>query len=69
MPLAYRFWAATRTRQLIAWQESLISTSTVSYRHGLGCEDLWLAEALKVERAMLAGEALAGISLDFEKSF
>ena len=69
MPLVYRLWAGTRMRQLIQWQEHWISSSTVSYRPELGCEDLWLAEAMKVEKALLAGEPLAGLSLDFEKAF
>ena len=69
MPLVYRLWAATRMRQLISWQETWVSASTVSYRPGLGCEDLWMAEAIKVEKALLAGEELVGISLDFEKAF
>ena len=56
-------------RQLTQWQETWISSSTTSYRPGHGCEDLWLAEALKVERALLLGEPLAGISLDFAKAF
>ena len=69
MSTVYRLWAATRMQELVEWQETWISAHVASYRPQMGCEDLWMAEALRVEHALLTGEGLAGISLDFSKAF
>ena len=69
MSTVYRLWAATRMQELIEWQKSWIPTHVASYRPDMGCEDIWLTEALRVEHALLTGEGLAGISLGFSKAF
>ena len=43
-------------RQLIDWQETWLSENVASYRPQMGCEDIWLSEALLIEEALLAGE-------------
>ena len=69
MSCLYRLWASTRMHELLQWQETWLSEEVSSYRPGMGCEDTWYAEALLVEEALLAGEPLAGMNLDFMKAF
>ena len=56
-------------RQLIEWQEQWLSEEVTSYRPRMGREDTWFTEALLIEEALLAGEPLVGINLDFAKAF
>ena len=69
MPLLYRLWASARVRQLLDWQQQWISPCVYSYRPEHGCEDAWLEEALRVEKALLSGEPLCGLSIDLAKAF
>ena len=59
MSVVYRLWAATRMQELTLWQETWLSSCVASYRPQMGCEDLWYAEALRVEHALLTGQPLA----------
>ena len=69
MSVVYRLWAETRVREVAAWQQHWLHDSAHGFRPGHGPEDNWWHLALKVEEALLSGENLAGISLDYSKCF
>ena len=69
MSSIYRLWSGSRVAQVLQWQELWISKHLVGFRQELGCEDAFWVTALKVEKALLEGEELSGLSLDFQKAF
>ena len=69
MSVVYRAWAATRLRELVAWQEQWIPDELHGFRPVHSAEDVWWPLALKVERALLEGSGLCGVSLDYSKCF
>ena len=69
MSVLYRLWAATRMRALAAWQEQWAGSGIYAYRSRTGCDDLYWSLALEVEHALLSGDDVSGISLDYEKAF
>ena len=69
MSVVYRAWAATRLRELVAWQEQWIPDELHGFRPVHSAEDVWWPLALKVERALLEGSDLCGVSLDYSKCF
>ena len=54
---------------MTTWQESWLDASVGSYRPGMGCQDVWWAEALEIEHALLTGRPLCGFGLDWAKCF
>ena len=69
MSVVYRAWASTRLRDVISWQENWIHECQHGFRTGHGPEDVWWKLAVQVERALLEGSDLAGVSLDYSKCF
>ena len=69
MSTVYRLWAGARSRQLLEWQETWATENLHSYRPERGCDGAWWTQALRIEEAVLTGESLAGICLDFVKAF
>ena len=63
MSVVYRLWAATRVRQVLEWQEHWIDESLHGFRKAHGAEDVWLAQALRVEEALLHSESLSACPL------
>ena len=63
----YRLWAATRLRDAIRWQEGWIHEGQHGFRPNHGSIDVYWALALRVEAALLSGEAMAGLLLDYSK--
>ena len=53
----------------MSWQESWIQDCQHGFRIGYGPEDVWWKLAVQVERALLEGSDLAGISLDYSTCF
>ena len=69
MSAIYRLWAATRVREVMAWQELWIDSQLHGFRKAHAAEDVWWKQALEVEHALLYGESLLGASLDYGKCF
>ena len=69
MPVVYRLWAATRARHSLPWQETWICEDQHGCRPQHGTSGVLLRVAAELEAAMLNGEAVAGLSLDFAKAF
>ena len=69
MSVIYRLWAAARVADVMAWQEQWAHSGQHGSRRGHGTEDVYWCLALKIERAVLLGEPLYGISLDYAKCF
>ena len=69
MSTIYRLWAGTRVQELIEWQAHWIGDEQFSYRPEWGCHDAWWTQALSIEHALLSGEDIAGLSLDWAKAF
>ena len=69
MSVVYRAWASARLRQAISWQEEWIQDGQHGFCTGHGPEDVWWKLAVQVERALLEGSDLAGVSLDYSKCF
>ena len=65
MSAVYRLWAATRVREVLAWQESWIQDELRGFRRASGADDIWYEQALLIEKALLEGESLCGLSLDY----
>ena len=67
----YRLWAATRLRSLIKWQESWVTDGQHGFRPHHGTDALYWKMALRVEKALLQGDARAlwGFTIDFAKCF
>ena len=65
----YKAWAGTRIRDPLDWQNGWVSDNLHGYRPRHGPEHVWWSLALKIERFMLEGTDLAGISLDYAKCF
>ena len=69
MSVIYRAWAGARVRELLSWQDGWVNENLHGYRPRHGPEHVWWSLALKIERALLEGTDLAGISLDYAKCF
>ena len=65
----YRLWAATRVREIIVWQESLIKRCQKGFRAGHGTLDAYWALALEIEGALPMGDGLGAVLFDFRKCF
>ena len=69
MSTVYRLWAAARLREVIKWQEKWLASTAHGFRPHHGTDDVFWHLALQVERSMLEGTPLHGISLDYGKCF
>ena len=69
MSCVYRLWAATRVGEVLAWQDKWLHRCLHGFRSGHGAEDVWWEQALAIETALLNGEELFGLSLDYGKCF
>eukprot|EP00973_Karenia_brevis_P084880 11778566-Karenia_brevis.AAC.1 len=69
MSVVYRLWAIRRLQDLRQWQETWASKGQHGYRPGHCPEDVFWRVSLRVERALLDGSPLYGISFDFKKCF
>eukprot|EP00660_Eupelagonema_oceanica_P019607 gene19607-biopygen16350 len=69
MSAIYRVWAATRMRAVRAWQEEWAAPGQHGYRAMHGTEDVYWALQLRLEAAILNGEPLYGLSIDWAKCF
>eukprot|EP00662_Eupelagonemidae_sp_cell21_P057404 gene57404-biopygen32076 len=69
MSAVYRVWAATRMRDVRVWQEQWAAAGQHGYRPLHGTEDVYWALQLRLENALLRGEPLYGLSLDWSKCF
>jgi len=67
--LIYRLWAATRLRDVSAWQEHWVEQSQMGFRPGKGTVSMFMAMAAKIEKAVLDGEDIVITSLDYQKCF
>ena len=67
MSAVCRLWAASRLADVKRWQEQWAHSGQHGFRAGHSTEDVYWAFALKVEHALLTGEALCGMTLDFSK--
>eukprot|EP00660_Eupelagonema_oceanica_P019557 gene19557-biopygen9319 len=56
-------------RAVRAWQEEWVAKGQHGYRPLHGTEDVYWALALRLEEALLRGEPLVGLSLDWSKCF
>ena len=65
----YRLWAATRLRDVMAWQEDWINKCQYGFRPGFGTLDAYWEWAAALEVSLLGGEPLSGVSFDFVKCF
>ena len=65
----YRLWAATRLRTVLEWQERWIHPSQHGFRPNHGTIDVYWELAARVEDALLSGDRLYGILLDYAKCF
>jgi hypothetical protein len=69
MSVVYRLWAAVRVADVMTWQETWISDELHGFRRSHSAEDVWWAQALAIEDALLQGSSLFGLSLDYGKCF
>ena len=69
MSVIYRLWAAARLKHIMLWQESWIDDCLHGFRPAHSPADAWWPLALKIEHALLFGEDLSGIALDYSKCF
>jgi len=69
MPVVYRLWAATRVKGVLRWQETWLAEELHGFRPAHGAEDVWWVLAVKLEQALLSGQELSGMSLDYSKCF
>ncbi|KAJ9441246.1 putative RNA-directed DNA polymerase from transposon X-element [Diplonema papillatum] len=65
----YRLWACRRLKDVAVWQESWVEEGQHGFRPGHRGEDPLFTMTLEIERALLSGEPLCGLSLDFSKCF
>ena len=65
----YRKWASYRTQCLQAWIQQWVDEAINSGVPGKGAQDAWMSPALAVEITRLAGEEIAGGSVDVFKCF
>ena len=69
MSVIYRLWVAARLKHIMLWQESWIDDCLHGFRLAHSPADAWWPLALKIEHALLFGEDLSGIALDYSKCF
>ena len=69
MSSIYRMWGSIRTQDLLIWQERWLHHNARGFRKNSGTEDLFWQLAVRVEKAILCGEELYGVSFDFRKCF
>ncbi|KAJ9456779.1 hypothetical protein DIPPA_13582 [Diplonema papillatum] len=65
----YRLWACRRLADIVLWQEGWIEEGQKGFRPGHRIEDVLMEIGLEVEDALLDGEPLYGVALDFRKCF
>ena len=65
----YRLWAATRLRVAMEWQEGWIHEGQHGFRAKHSTVDVYWEVALLLEQAVLDGEDLSGLILDYAKCF
>ncbi len=63
MSALYRLWGATRLRDIVEWQAHWIASVQRGFRPHNDADDVYWA--LRVEKALLSGEPLAGVMLDY----
>ena len=69
MSVVYRLWALARLRSVMLWKEQWISEAQHWAKAKHGTEDVFWALALEIEHAILSGEPLYGVCLDYKKCF
>eukprot|EP01059_Diplonema_ambulator_P016454 TRINITY_DN27_c0_g1_i7.p1 TRINITY_DN27_c0_g1~~TRINITY_DN27_c0_g1_i7.p1 ORF type:complete len:1597 (+),score=259.00 TRINITY_DN27_c0_g1_i7:2453-7243(+) len=65
----YRLWACARLREILKWQETWIHNSQEGFRPKHRADDVLFKIALQLEDALLGGDPLHGVALDFAKCF
>ncbi|KAJ9460347.1 hypothetical protein DIPPA_24595 [Diplonema papillatum] len=65
----YRLWACRRLADIVLWQEEWIEEGQKGFRPGHRIEDVLMEIGLEMEDALLDGEPLYGVALDFRKCF
>ncbi|KAJ9439853.1 hypothetical protein DIPPA_34238 [Diplonema papillatum] len=65
----YRLWACRRLADIVLWQEKWIEEGQKGFRPGHRIEDVLMEIGLEMEDALLDGEPLYGVALDFRKCF
>ena len=65
----YRLWAATRLRDAIKWQEGWVHPGQHGFRPNHGTMDVYWELAVRVEEALVLGQPLTGLMLDYAKCF
>ncbi|KAJ9446779.1 hypothetical protein DIPPA_03135 [Diplonema papillatum] len=65
----YRLWACRRLKDIVTWQEGWIEDGQHGFRPGHRGEDPLMTMAMEIEYALLSGDPLYGLSLDFSKCF
>ncbi|KAJ9434779.1 hypothetical protein DIPPA_28319 [Diplonema papillatum] len=62
-------WACRRLADIVLWQEEWIEEGQKGFRPGHRIEDVFMEIGLEMEDALLDGEPLYGVALDFRKCF
>jgi hypothetical protein len=65
----YRLWACRRLQDIMDWQEAWIEGGQRGFRAGHRSEDVLMELGMEIEDALLSGEPLYGVALDFAKCF
>eukprot|EP01059_Diplonema_ambulator_P000003 TRINITY_DN0_c0_g1_i4.p1 TRINITY_DN0_c0_g1~~TRINITY_DN0_c0_g1_i4.p1 ORF type:complete len:1528 (+),score=304.66 TRINITY_DN0_c0_g1_i4:2257-6840(+) len=65
----YRLWACARLRQILRWQEEWIHATQKGFRPKHRADDVLFDISLQIEDALMGGEPLHGVALDFAKCF
>jgi hypothetical protein len=65
----YRLWACRRLRDIMKWQECWVEANQHGFRPGHRGEDVLMRIGVQIEDALLGGEPLHGVALDFSKCF
>ncbi|KAJ9439823.1 hypothetical protein DIPPA_07897 [Diplonema papillatum] len=61
----YRLWACRRLKDIVTWQEGWIEDGQHGFRPGHRGEDPLMTMAMEIEYALLSGDPLYGLFLDF----
>eukprot|EP01064_Diplonema_japonicum_P000874 TRINITY_DN1058_c1_g1_i11.p1 TRINITY_DN1058_c1_g1~~TRINITY_DN1058_c1_g1_i11.p1 ORF type:complete len:903 (+),score=136.99 TRINITY_DN1058_c1_g1_i11:2748-5456(+) len=65
----YRLWASARLKQVLGWQERWITPNQHGFRPKHSTTSALMELCTKLELALVEGEPLQGIALDFSKCF
>ena len=69
MSVMYRLYCAFRLQDVIKWQEAVLHEAQYGFRPGHACDDVYYDIALSIEEALITGNALVGVHVDFKKAF